>query len=271
LRELEYASLKLEEDGIENSPEYLKWLNMLISPGSSLGGARPKASVLDEVGNLWIAKFPSQKDDINMGAWEMLAYQVAKDAGLRMDECKAQAFNSSQHTFMAKRFDRKGSERIHFASALTCLGKVDGEDGDKGVSYIHLAEFLAFNGSDTNRDLEELWRRIILNICISNVDDHLRNHGFLLNSDGWSLSPAYDINPSRDGDGLKLNISETDNAQDLNLALSVIGYFRIDLLKAKNIISEVKKAVGQWKRLAKELSISKVEQDRMERAFRLAK
>lgn len=271
LRELEHASLKLEEDGIESSPEYLKWLNMLISPGSSLGGARPKASVLDEAGNLWIAKFPSQKDDINVGAWEMLAYQVAKDAGLRMDECKAQAFNSSQHTFMAKRFDRKGSERIHFASALTCLGKVDGEDGDKGVSYIHLAEFLAFNGSDTNRDLEELWRRIILNICISNVDDHLRNHGFLLNSDGWSLSPAYDINPLRDGDGLKLNISETDNAQDLNLALSVIGYFRIDLVKAKNIISEVKKAVAQWRRLAKELSISKTEQDRMERAFRLAK
>ncbi len=269
LRELEQASLKLEEDGDEASEEYLKWLNMLISPGSSLGGARPKASIVDEKNNLWIAKFPSKQDDKNIGGWEMVAYLIALDAGINMSECKAQKFNSNNYTFLTKRFDRNKEKRIHFASAMTCLGKVDGDNHSTGTSYLDLAEFIVRSGSNVDVDLEQLWRRIILSICISNVDDHLRNHGFILEETGWRLSPAYDINPVEDGEGLKLNISEHDNSQDLDLALSVIGYFRIDEDKAKQIIEEVKIAVSKWRGHADKLSISKGKQDLMSRAFRV--
>lgn len=270
LRELEYASLKIEEDGDETSAEYIKWLNMLVSPGSSLGGARPKASILDEENNLWIAKFPSKYDDTNIGGWEMVAYQIALEAGITMSECKAQKFNNENHTFLTKRFDRTQNNRIHFASAMTCLGKTDGADHSLGTSYLDLAEFIIRSGSNVNADLEELWRRIVLSICISNVDDHLRNHGFILEEKGWRLSPAYDINPNADGNGLKLNISEHDNSQSLELALSVIEYFRIDRSRAMEIIEQVKKSASKWRELATKQGISGRNQDLMARAFRVA-
>jgi serine/threonine-protein kinase HipA len=270
LRELEQISLKLEEDNVESSVDYVKWLNMLISPGSSLGGARPKASVIDEDGNLWIAKFPSKVDSNNIGAWEMVAYQIAQKAGVEMSECKAQKFNSEYLTFLTKRFDRNGSQRLHFASAMTCLGLSDGSDHSLGVSYLDLAEFIIRSGTKVDEDLEQLWRRIVLNICISNVDDHLRNHGFLLDQSGWRLAPAFDINPCADGDGLKLNISEYDNSQSLELALSVKSFFRLDSAKANAIIDEVKTAVSYWRKLANKLQISKSNQDVMARAFRVA-
>ena len=187
-----------------------------------------------------------------------------------MPECKALKFNSDDYTFLTKRFDRKKNNRIHFASAMTCLGKVDGSDYASGVSYLDLAEFIIRSGSNVKEDLEQLWRRIVLSICISNVDDHLRNHGFILEETGWRLSPAYDINPSADGDGLKLNISEHDNSQSLELALSVIEYFRLDELRAKRIIEEVRKSTLKWRELANRLEISGKKQDLMARAFRVA-
>lgn len=269
LRELEHASLKIEEDGDTTSEEYLKWLNMLITPGSSLGGARPKASIIDEEGDLWIAKFPSKYDDTNVGGWEMVAYQIARDAGVNMSLCKVQKLNSDNHTFLTKRFDRIHNRRIHFASAMTCLGRTDGTDHTAGASYLDLAEFIIRNGSNVNQDLEELWRRIVLNICISNVDDHLRNHGFILELKGWRLSPAYDINPNNDGNGLKLNISEHDNSQNIELALSVIEYFRISKSRAMEIIDQVKCSALRWRELANSLAISGRKQDSMERAFRV--
>lgn len=269
LRELEQASLKIEEDGDEASEETIKWLNLLFSPGSSLGGARPKASVVDEKGNLWIAKFPSKHDDTNIGGWEMVAYQIALDAGVNMSLSKAQKFNNDNYTFLTKRFDREQNTRVHFASAMTCLGKVDGSDHVRGVSYLDLAEFIIRCGSNVDEDLEELWRRIVLSICISNVDDHLRNHGFILEETGWRLSPAYDINPSADGDGLKLSISEHDNSQSLDLALSVIEYFRIEKSKAEEIIEQVRASASKWRKFASQLGISGRKQDLMARAFRL--
>ena len=270
LRELEHASLKLEEDGAESSPEYLQWINMLISPGASLGGARPKASVVDENKNLWIAKFPSRFDDTNVGGWEMVANKIALDAGVNMAECHVQKFNNDGYTFLTKRFDRGPNQsRIHFASAMTCLGRVDGAGNDTGVSYLDLVEFIVQSGSRVNDDLEQLWRRIVLNICISNVDDHLRNHGFLLTDSGWKLSPAYDINPVSHGNGLTLNISENDNSQNLDLALSVTGFFRLDQAKAELIIEQVKSAVSKWRTYATELEISPAKQNSMAKAFRL--
>lgn len=267
LRELEQASLKFEEDDTEDK-EYLKWISLLIAPGSSLGGARPKASVLDPKGHPWIAKFPSIKDEKDIGAWEMVANILASKAGLNIAEGYARKFKSKHHTFLTKRFDRnKKGQRIHFASAMTLLGYMDGAGADTGVSYLQLAEFIIRHGADVNTDLEELWRRIVFNICVKNTDDHLRNHGFLLTNQGYRLSPAYDVNPNEFGNGLSLNISEKDNSLDLELALEVSAYFRVDEKKAKAILSKVKSSVGNWRSTAKAVGISKGEQDRMSKAF----
>jgi serine/threonine-protein kinase HipA len=267
LRELEQASIKFEEDNTDDV-EYLKWINLLIAPGSSLGGARPKASVLDTNNHLWIAKFPSIKDTKNVGAWEMVANILAKDAGLNIADGEIRKFSKKYHTFLTKRFDRNDKgERIHFTSAMTMLGHKDGAGGDTGVSYLELVEFLARYGSNVNADLEELWRRIVFSICIKNTDDHLRNHGFLLTDVGWKLSPAYDINPNEYGTGLGLNISESDNSLEIDLALSVTEYFRLDKTRAMQIVETIKKSTNRWRIIAKKVGLSKSEQDRMERAF----
>ncbi len=266
IRDLEQASLQLEEDG--SDVEQLKWLNLLMAPGSSLGGARPKASVLDEKGNLWIAKFPSKNDDHDIGAWEMVVNELATKAGLDVAQSMTGRFYSKQHTFLTKRFDRKGNKRIHFASAMTLLGYTDGNNHQSGVSYLDLAEFIIRHGARVQEDLEELWKRIVFYICVSNTDDHLRNHGFLLTHAGWKLSPAYDINPVEKAAGLSLNISEKDNALDLDLALDVAPYFRVTLKKASDLIAAIKKTTTQWNKLASKMGISRGEQERMAKAFR---
>lgn len=268
LRKLEDASLKFEEDNIDD-PDYLKWVNILIAPGSSLGGARPKASVIDPGGNLWIAKFPSLKDEKNVGAWEVVVNELAIKAGLDVAEGRIQQFNNKYHTYLTKRFDRTSKgERIHFASAMTMLGYTDGKAShEEGVSYLELVEFLTRFGANINNDLKELWRRIVFNVCVKNTDDHLRNHGFLLTDTGWRLSPAYDLNSIEHGTGLNLNISETDNSLDLDLVLSVAKHFRLKNNHANQIITEVKDAVSYWRETAKKYSLSKQEQDLMANAF----
>jgi serine/threonine-protein kinase HipA len=266
IRKLEEASLKLEEDN--DDTESLKWLNVLIAPGSSLGGARPKASVLDNEGQLWIAKFPSANDSHNVGAWEKVTHDLATLAGLDVPVTMADTFFSKQHTFLSKRFDRTdGGARIHFASAMTLLGHTDGTNHQVGVSYLDLVEFIMKNGAAVDKDLEELWRRIVFYICVSNTDDHLRNHGFLRTDTGWTLSPAYDINPNEKGTGLNLNISEKDHSLDLNLALEVAPYFRLKQEEALNIIGKIKAAVSQWRHHAARLGISRAERDVMAKAF----
>jgi serine/threonine-protein kinase HipA len=271
LRELEHASLEIEKKDSEEKSAYSKWLTMLIAPGGSLGGARPKASIVDEHNHLWIAKFPSTNDENNIGAWEMVVYKLAKRAGITITEAKAEKFNSEHHTFLSKRFDRTNSgERIHFASAMTLLRHSDGDDATKGASYLEFVEFIIQQGAEPTQDLEQLWRRIVFFICISNVDDHLRNHGFILKPNGWVLSPAYDINPNANGDGLKLNISESDNSQDLSLAKEVAEYFRIEPHRADKIILEIINAVQHWRKEANNMGISLREQNHMARAFRIA-
>jgi serine/threonine-protein kinase HipA len=268
IRELEHASLELEKD-IADDTEQTKWLTMLMAPGSSLGGARPKASVVDPKSQLWIAKFPSGNDKHDMGAWEMVTHQLAINAGLTVPEARAGKFYGPQHTFLTKRFDRTAeSGRIHFASAMTLLGQTDGADFKSGVGYLDLVEFISRNGANVNGDLDELWRRIVFYICVSNTDDHLRNHGFLLTEGGWILSPAYDMNPVETGSGLSLNISETDNAQELDLAIEVAPYFRVSEKRASEIIEKVKASVGQWNSIAEKQGISRTERDRLSNAFR---
>jgi serine/threonine-protein kinase HipA len=268
LRELEQASLKFEEDNIDD-PEYLKWIGMLIAPGSSLGGARPKASVTDAKKKLWIAKFPSKHDDKDIAAWEMVTSELATKAGLHIAEAKLQQFNNRYHIFITKRFDRTSKgERIHFASAMTLLGHKDGDNAE-GASYLELVEFITRHGAAVEKDLEELWRRIVFSICVKNTDDHLRNHGFLLTDKGWVLSPAYDINPNEYGKGLSLNISDTDNSLNLDVAMEVAGFFRINDITAHKIIKQVKTATSGWKKLAAKYKISAAEQDRMAAAFEM--
>jgi serine/threonine-protein kinase HipA len=266
LRELEYASLKFEEDNTDD-PEYLKWITMLIAPGSSLGGARPKASVIDSNNNLWIAKFPSRNDDMDVAAWEMVTNQLAIKAGLNAAEGKLLQFNNKYHSYLTKRFDRTAADqRIHFASAMTLLGHTDGVDAS-GASYLELMEFISRHGAAVESDLEELWRRIVFNISVKNTDDHLRNHGFLLTHKGWLLSPAYDLNPNEYGKGLSLNINDADNSLDLDVAMEVASYFRLTDDKAGKIIKEVSVAVKDWKEFATKNKISNVEQERMAPAF----
>jgi serine/threonine-protein kinase HipA len=265
---LEYASLQLERDEISDDPQYAQWLQMLIAPGSSLGGARPKANVIDNYGNLWIAKFPSRNDNKDVGAWEEVTNILAKNCGIKTPESDMRCFLNKQHTYLSKRFDRNNDgSRIHFASAMTLLGLTDGADHTDGVSYLALVEFLLMHGYEPDNNLEQLWRRIVFNIAVSNCDDHLRNHGFLLTPGGWVLSPAYDMNPDENGTGLRLNINEDDNSLDFDLAMSVISYFRLSENKALQMLKEVKQSVSQWRQVADQCHIPHSQQEWMSTAF----
>ncbi|MFQ3228740.1 type II toxin-antitoxin system HipA family toxin [Reinekea sp.] len=268
LRELEYAAIQIEKDNNIDSDEYYRWLKMLIAPGSSLGGARPKACVTDVQGHLWIAKFPNLNDTYDVGAWEMVCYELALAAGVDMFPSEIRQFSSHHHTFLTKRFDRQGELRLHFSSAMTQLQYYDGEQS-QGASYLEIAEFLSTQGAQTGADLAQLWRRIVFNIAVSNTDDHLRNHGFLLTKDGWKLSPAYDLNPIVGKHGLHLNITDKDNTLDYQLAFEVKDFFRLSQNQAIQIYDEVLGAVKQWQAVAKRLGISRAEQAIKESAFNI--
>jgi serine/threonine-protein kinase HipA len=267
LRDLEYASLQLENDDISTTEE-LRWLNMLMAPGSSLGGARPKASITDPNGDLWIAKFPSTNDEYDMGAWEMVVYELAVNCGINVPHAQIHQFSSRYHTFLTNRFDRIGqTQRIHFASAMTLLGQKDGADFHNGISYLDLVTFIIQNGREVNNNLFELWTRMVFNILVKNTDDHLRNHGFLLKDDGWELSPAYDLNANPQGMGLTLNISDDDNSLDVELALSVAKHFRLKPAKAEEILQQMINEVSQWQEIAARYKLSRREQENMANAF----
>ena len=266
VRELQYAADVIESD--DNIKKIKKWLAILMAPGSSLGGARPKANILDEHGNIWIAKFPSKGDTNDKAAWEFLAYQLALQSGIEMAPSKIEIVAGKYHSFFTKRFDRYQGERIHFASAMTMTGKNEDILKDSTASYLDIAEFIQFHGTVIKNDLHQLWRRIVFNIAISNTDDHLRNHGFVLTKDGWRLSPAYDINPSTEKNGLALNINTNNNALDFELAFSIGEYFQLTELEMKSIYEEIKKAIKKWKKIAKQIGISRTEQEMMASAFR---
>lgn len=265
IRELQQAANSFENG--DNNDEAKKWLAILMAPGSSLGGARPKANILDENKELWIAKFPSKNDTIDKASWEYLAYILATKAGIKMSPCSIEKVAGNYNTFFTKRFDREKGERIHFASAMTMTGNNEDTIRDNAASYLDLAEFISNYGVHIEENLHQLWRRIIFNIAISNTDDHLRNHGFILTDGGWILSPAYDLNPSIDKDGLALNIDTDNNALDFNLAKTVGDYFRLNKEQMDVIINEVLESVKHWKEEASKIGIPRSEQELMEKAF----
>jgi len=269
---LERASRALEDDPDNTALMGQEWLRLLIAPGGSLGGARPKASVTDESGRLCIAKFPSTRDEYDVGGWEMVVNALATGCGLHVAAAEARKFASDHHCFMVRRFDRtETGQRLHFASAMTLTRHQDGEDASTGVSYLELADVLIRHGAQTGIDLKELWSRIVFNILVSNTDDHLRNHGFILvPGKGWRLSEAYDMNPVPWSEGLKLNITEADNALDLELAREVAAYFRLTTAGADKIIADFRGIVSQWRTIANSLHLPLREQERMAEAFRMA-
>jgi serine/threonine-protein kinase HipA len=262
--------LERDEENTDAAGE--DWLRMLIAPGGSLGGARPKASVVDPTGQLWIAKFPSVRDEHNVGGWELVVHTLAHSFGLGISEGIARRFANPHHTYLVKRFDRTAEgRRLHFASAMTLTGHKDGDDASTGASYLEIARVLINYGAQTSADLLELWSRIVFNMLVSNTDDHLRNHGFIfVPGKGWRLSPAFDMNPVADSHALKLNVSEADNAMDLNLARAVAPYFRVTSEVANATIERGAATVSQWRKIAVSLGISNREQERMASAFRLA-
>ena len=265
LRTLEEASRNYENDETGLSE---KWLNQLIKPGSSLGGARPKATVLDTQKELWIAKFPSKNDENDTGAWEMVAHDLALQCGLNVPNAKLEKFSSLGSTFLIKRFDRQGDKRIHFASAMTLLGKTDGASAADGSSYLDIASFIKSCGAQPKKDLVELWKRIVFNMAISNTDDHLRNHAFIFTKKGWILSPLYDVNPVPYGDELSLNINEYDNRINIDLAIQSAIKFGISKSDAKVYADDILKIVREnWGKKAIEYRLTRGQIEKMRPAF----
>nr|WP_293529274.1 HipA domain-containing protein [Prevotella sp.] len=255
LRQLVLASQEVEKSEENDVLPEKKWIAQLIQPGTSLGGARPKAGVLDDSGNLCIAKFPSRKDDYDTGLWEHFSHLLARKAGIYAAQTKVLGGLGKYHTLLSKRFDRTDEgKRIHFASSMSLIGLRDGDNAQGGYGYLNIVDFILQSCCDVEKNLQELYRRVAFNICIGNSDDHFRNHGFLLTPRGWTLSPAYDMNPTLN-EYQSLLINESSNKADIRTLLESCESYMIKKEVAENIIRQVQAAVAGWENLAVLLQI----------------
>ena len=263
---IELPRLLLATEHALSDTETEEDLRLLLAPGSSLGGARPKASVRDRDGSLAIAKFPSKADEVNTVAWEAVALTLAGKAGIPVPAWRME-IAAGKPVLLLRRFDREGEARLPFLSAMSMLGSKDNETR----SYLEFADVLRQHGASPKEDMNALWRRIVFNILISNTDDHLRNHGFLWTGGaGWRLSPAYDLNPvptDMKPRVLTTAIDLEDGTASLELALEVASYFELTSQQAKAIAAEVGRAVGKWRKEAGRFGLSAAEMDRMASAF----
>ena len=267
LRSLVAASMEIEKSEEQNRLPEKKWIQQLVHPGSSLGGARPKAGVRDTDGCLYVAKFPSRNDDYDVSLWEHLSHLLAKKAGVNAAKTNVISTGEKYHALLSKRFDRTADgRRIHFASAMTLLGLTDGSDAQTGNGYLDIVDFILQNCCDVENNLRQLYRRVAFNIAIGNTDDHFRNHGFLLTPRGWTLSPAYDMNPTAN-EYQSLLITSSTNKSDLNLLLEASEEYMIGKEEASRIIQEVTVAVKGWRRIAASLGIAKREMELLEQIF----
>lgn len=267
LRALVTASLEIEKSEESNQLPEKKWIQQLIHPGSSLGGARPKAGVLDQNGRFCVAKFPSRNDDYDVALWEHLGHVLAKNAGVDAAETYVVSTEEKHHVLLSKRFDRtEDGRRKHFASALTMLGLTDGSDAKTGNGYLDIVDFILQNCCDVEANLRQLYRRVAFNIAIGNSDDHFRNHGFLLTSRGWTLSPAYDMNPTLNN-YQSLLINSNTNQSDLQVLLQSSEEYLIGKETARQIITEVLEGIKPWRRIAARLGIVKREMDLFAQVF----
>ena len=267
IRVLVAASMEVEKSEERNLLPDKKWLLQLVHPGTSLGGARPKAGVLNEEGELCVAKFPSRNDEYDIGLWEHLSHLLAKEAGVEAAETRAITAGEKYHTLLSKRFDRTtDGRRRHFASAMTLLGLTDGCNAQTGNGYLDIVDFILQHCCNVEANLRQLYRRVAFSIAIGNSDDHFRNHGFLLTPKGWTLAPAYDLNPTFN-DHQSLLINATTNRSDLQLLLASSEEYMIGKEEATHIIEEVKDGVSQWRSMATRIGIAKREMDLFAQVF----
>ena len=267
LRSLVAASMEIEKSEELNRLPEKKWIQQLVHPGSSLGGARPKAGVRDTDGCLYVAKFPSRNDDYDVSLWEHLSHLLANKAGVIAAETSVIPTGDKYHALLSKRFDRTAEgRRIHFASAMTLLGLTDGSDAQTGNGYLDIVDFILQNCCQVEYNLRQLYRRVAFNIAIGNTDDHFRNHGFLLTPRGWTLSPAYDMNPTTN-EYQSLLINSSTNNSDLNLLLEASEEYMIGKDEATKIIKEITDSVKGWRKIAVMLGIAKREIELFEKTF----
>lgn len=265
LRELEAIAGELTQKKIDNLDALRKWLAVLVAPGASLGGARPKANFTDTDGSLWIAKFPARDDDRDIGAWEHVVHQLARLAEITVPEACIARFGGEFHTFCVRRFDRRDGRRRFYASAMTLLRKQSSE----GASYLELAQFLRQRGDPAHvrSDLEQLFRRVVFNLAVGNRDDHLRNHGFLLETNGWRPSPAFDLNPNIDKAEHVINIDDADNRPSLATAAATAEFYGLDGKRAADIIDKIVAVVGTWREVARKAGIANADIELTAAAF----
>jgi serine/threonine-protein kinase HipA len=264
---IDLPRLLAASDRVEADADNEDDIALLLAPGSALGGARPKASVRDRDGALAIAKFPKASDDYPVVRWEMVAVELARQAGITVPEARLETV-ANRAVFVARRFDRRDALRLPFLSALTLLGATDGQRR----SYVEIADAVRRHGARAGADMAELWRRVTFSILISNTDDHLRNHGVLYTGpDGWILSPAYDLNPTPTDVRPRVLTTtiglDDDPTASLEHALAEIGYFDLTLEHAHTIAGEVGRAVTLWRKVALNQGLSRADCDRMATAF----
>lgn len=265
MAELQTVAYQLTMKKQDNLDKIKEWLKVLVAPGSSLGGARPKANLVDEDGSLWIAKFPSAEDDLDVAIWEKLLHDLAKRCGIKAPDARIMRAGNGYHTFLVKRFDRNGAHRLFFTSAMTMLGHLDTED----ASYLELAEFIATYGEGEHiaSDLEELFTRVAFNVATANRDDHLRNHGFIRTPAGWRIAPAFDMNPSFRKEEHVLSLDLYNRRPDMDVVRSTAEYYRLGTKRATEIVDMVLATVRGWRIHAKKLGLSERECAEAEHLF----
>lgn len=246
--------LSRKESVDTDSGRLREWLEVLVAPGSSLGGARPKANVVGENGKLWIAKFPAADDGYDVAAWEKVVHDLARQCGLNLPEARLMRVGKGYRTFLVERFDRVGARRRFYASAMTLLGRNDSDD----ASYLEIAEFLSSYSAPEHLedDLAELFARVVFNVCVANRDDHLRNHGMIRTPAGWRLAPAFDMNPSFTKREHVLALDLDERRPDLEAVLSTALYYRLTKRRAVRIVDRIRKTVSVWEAVARANGLS---------------
>src|SRR6185437_3984431 len=265
LRELEAVAFQLSSRRIDDLDALRKWLAVLVAPGASLGGARPKANFTNSDGSLWIGKFPARDDERDVGAWEYVVHALAMKAAVDVPPANLLQLNNDFHTFCTQRFDRVGGTRRFYASTMTLLRK----DHSEGTSYLEMAQFIRSQGDaeHVEADLAQLFRRVAFNVAVGNRDDHLRNHGFLLGKTGWRLAPAFDVNPNIDKAEHVLNLDDGDNRPSLETVLNTAEFYGLTHDSATKILEEVASAVDQWESIARKEHIAAADIDLTADAF----
>lgn len=265
LQELQSVAQQLTSKKIDDLDALRRWLALLVAPGASLGGARPKANFTQSDASLWIAKFPARDDDRDTGAWEGVVHGLAVAAGIEVPPAKTLRFGKDFHTFCVQRFDRHAGRRVFYASAMTMLKKTESQ----GASYLDIAQFIQRNGvpAHIKTDLAQLFKRVVFNVATGNRDDHLRNHGFVLSAQGWRLSPAFDVNPSIHSAEHVLCLDDHDTRPDLQTVLATAAFYGLQASAAKNMMDKVVGVAAGWKVKARQAGIAAVDVLQTEAAF----